>query len=128
VFQLHRTRAHWLRAALGVVAVASMLVACAHQRGTVGAKFKRDSDGHLYVREAPEGLGAARAGMQVGDEVILIDGRDVRPLTEQQLHAIMSGDRGSVVHFTVLRGNEVERLAVARTLPPRKSGASKPPE
>ncbi len=104
-----------------LLALAFNLVGCTRQRGTVGAKFGRDADGHLFVREAPAGLGAASAGVKVGDEVILIDGRDVRPLSEEGLHAILSGERGTVVRFTVLRDDEVQRLAVERTLPPQNS-------
>jgi C-terminal processing protease CtpA/Prc len=111
-----------------VVSIALAIVSCAPQRGTVGAKFGRDADGHLFVREAPSGLGASSAGVKVGDEVILIDGRDVRPLSDEELHRILSGERGSVVRFTVLRDDEVQRLAVERTLPPPNSGRPKSAE
>jgi carboxyl-terminal processing protease len=95
-------------------------VGCAGQRGTVGARFAKDADGHLYVYEAPEGLGAARAGMKAGDEVLLIDGQDVRLLNEQELHKILSGERGTQIRFTVLREEEVLRLTVQRTAAPAR--------
>jgi len=105
-----------------------LVAACAPQHGTVGAKFGRDSDGHLYVREVPEGLGASRAGLRVGDEVILIEGRDVRPLSEEELHQSLAGERGTTVRLTVLRGDGVKRLVVERTLPPQLGRVQKPVE
>jgi C-terminal processing protease CtpA/Prc len=93
-------------------------ISCGAERGTVGARFGRDADGHLYAREVPSGLGAANAGMREGDEVILVDGRDVRPLSEADLHTLLSGERGTRVRFTLLRGQESLRLSVERTAPP----------
>jgi hypothetical protein len=93
-------------------------IACGMARGTVGARFGRDADGHLYVRDAPPGLGAEKAGIREGDEVILIDGRDVRPLSDDEVHLLLSGERGTEVRFTLLRGDEVVRISVQRTPPP----------
>jgi S1-C subfamily serine protease len=103
-----------------VVATLSIVVclACGVERGTVGAKFGRDNDGHLYVRDAPPGLGADKAGIREGDEVILIDGRDPRPLSDDAVHVLLSGERGTAVRFTLLRGDEVLRVSVQRTPPP----------
>lgn len=94
-------------------------VACASNlRGTVGARFGRDADGHVYVREAPQDLGAARAGIREGDELILIEGRDVRPMSDATLHSVLSGEVGTRIRFTLLRGEEVLRTTVQRTTPP----------
>lgn len=114
---LHRT----FIVSIGVLA----LLACTPQRGTVGAKFGRDADGHLYAREVPAGLGAASAGMREGDEVILVEGRDVRALSDPELHQILSGERGTAVSFTVLRQDQVLRMSVARTPPPQTLGQAK---
>lgn len=91
---------------------------CAPQRGTVGARFGRDTEGQLVARYVPEGLGAANAGMKAGDKVLLIDGRDVRPLSDAAVHSVLSGDYGTRVRLTILRGEEVLRLSVIRTMPP----------
>jgi C-terminal processing protease CtpA/Prc len=92
-------------------------VGCAEQRGTIGARLGRDREGHVVVREVPEGLGAAEAGLKPGDEILLIGGQDVRELSPEQLHAVLSGERRSRVRITVQRGEKVIRVAVERTPP-----------
>jgi C-terminal processing protease CtpA/Prc len=109
------------RFGLSVVAlgVLSTSLACgATQRGTIGARLGRDSEGHVFVREVPEGLGAAEAGVKPGDELLLIDGQDVRELSESRLHTTLSGEEGTRIRLTLQRGNEVVRVTVKRTLPP----------
>jgi C-terminal processing protease CtpA/Prc len=93
--------------------------ACAAQRGTIGAVLAQDPDGRLMIREAPPGLAAARAGLRPGDEILLIDGRDVRALDEKQVHAVLSGAVDEPVKLTVVRGEEVLRVTLRRT-PARK--------
>lgn len=80
------------------------------------------------MRAVPPGLGAARAGLREGDEVILIEGRDVRPMTEGELHGILSGERGTPVKFTVLRGDAVLRVTVERTPPPKPVASEHAPD
>lgn len=92
---------------------------CATERGTVGVRFSRDASGHLYARDVPPGLGAAKAGMRAGDQIVLIDGRDVRPLSDEAIHTMLSGERGARVRFTVLRREEALRFSVERTPVPK---------
>jgi C-terminal processing protease CtpA/Prc len=103
----------------GVIAlVVTLGLSCSPASGTIGVRFGRDGDGHLYVRDVPDDLGAARAGIREGDEVILVEGRDVRDFNDAAIHSLLSGERGSRVRLTLLRGNSVLRLSVERTAPP----------
>ncbi|MBN1607844.1 MAG: PDZ domain-containing protein [Polyangiaceae bacterium] len=78
--------------------------------------------GELVVREVPHGLGASKAGLEPGDQVLLIDGKDVRAMSAAQIHQALSGDVGQPVKLTVVRGDEVVRLTVKRSaVPPRRS-------
>jgi len=97
--------------------VTVVCIACGAQRGTVGVRFGRDTEGQLFAREVPEGLGAANAGVRPGDQVLLIEGRDVRPLSDTEIHELLSGGYGSRVRITVLRDSAVIRFAVERTQP-----------
>ena len=106
------------RAALHVAALL-LLSACATQRGTIGAVVGQTSDGRLYLREVPEGLAADKGGLRAGDEILLIDGRDVRSLTAKHVHELLSGEVGDPVKLTVVRGEEVLRVTLRRT-PARK--------
>jgi carboxyl-terminal processing protease len=97
-------------------------MACGAQRGTIGAVLATQPGGELVVREVPRGLGAAKAGLEPGDQVLLIDGKDVRAMSTEQIHAALSGDVGQPVKLTVVRGDEVVRLTIRRSaVPPRRS-------
>ncbi|MCC6901666.1 MAG: PDZ domain-containing protein [Polyangiaceae bacterium] len=99
-----------------VVACAlALTTACAAPQGTVGAVLAQQSDGRLLVHEAPKGLAAEKAGLAPGDEILLIDGMDVRRLDDKALHRALSGEVGSSVKLTVLRGEEVLRVTLKRT-------------
>ncbi len=84
--------------------------------GSVGAVFGRDNDTHLlYVREVAPDLGADKAGLLPGDQVVMIEGRYVRDLTEKEIRAELRGEVGSPVLLTILRGNDVLHVKVTRS-------------
>jgi C-terminal processing protease CtpA/Prc len=72
-------------------------------------------DRTLVVREAPSGLAAAGAGLRPGDQILLIDGRDVRPMNPRELHAALSGEVGDPVKLTVVRSEQILRVTLRRT-------------
>jgi C-terminal processing protease CtpA/Prc len=98
-----------------LLALACLVVSCAAQKGTIGAMLGRRSDGRVFVREAPAGLAADKAGVREGDEILLIDGMDVRQLDERRLHQALSGEVGDPVKLTLLRSGKVVRVMLKRT-------------
>lgn len=101
-----------LMLAIGVAALA----ACEAPRGTIGAVIAQDGEsGRLFVRDVPPGLAADKAGVKRGDEILLIDGLDVRAMTPQQIHAALSGEVDATVKLTLVRGERVLRVTVKRT-------------
>ena len=77
--------------------------------------FGRDNDTRaLYVREVPPGLAAAGAGLLPGDQVVMIEGVYVRDLDAKTIRERLRGEVGSSVALTILRGEEVIHLRVAR--------------
>jgi len=105
-------RALALTLALGV----APLAACEAPRGTIGAVIAQDGEsGRLFVRDVPPGLAADKAGVKRGDEILLIDGLDVRAMTPQQIHAALSGEVDATVKLTLVRGERVLRVTVKRT-------------
>ena len=110
---MHATRPGW--PVFAHIVLACVLASCASSAGTVGAVIGQQRDGRLFLRDAPEDLAAARAGLREGDEVLLIDGRDVRAMNPQQVHAALSGDVGEKVKLTVIRDDRVIRATVMRT-------------
>ena len=70
--------------------------------GSIGAVLTRDNKtGQVTVRDVPEGKAAAKAGLLPGDELISIEGRDVRHLSAEQVHSALEGPVGSRVKVTV---------------------------
>ena len=76
---------------VAVAAAALALGACGPSRGTIGAVLAQEEDGRLYVRDVPRGLAADQAGLELGDEILLIDGRDARALGARGVHDLLSG-------------------------------------
>jgi C-terminal processing protease CtpA/Prc len=75
----------------------------------------QSADGTVVIRDAPEGLAAAEAGLRPGDQILLIDGRDVRAMDATVIHQYLTGAIGEPVKLTVLRGEEVLRVTLYRT-------------
>lgn len=114
----------WSGPAAQVVLLAVLSLAgqsCGPGRGTIGAVLGQAPDGTLTVREAPPGLAASRAGLQPDDVILLINGRDVRILSSAQIHEALSGSVGEPVNLTVERGDQVLRVTVQRTPPPKRT-------
>jgi C-terminal processing protease CtpA/Prc len=107
-----------LPAAFGVL-IALATVACASQEGTIGAVLGQRPDGRLFVRDVPPALAAARGGLQPGDEILLVDGNDVRSMDAATLHRALSGEVAAPVKLTVVRGDAVFRVTLPRTPAPR---------
>ena len=95
---------------------------CMPAPGTIGAVLAQTPEQHLVLRDVPRNLAAGQAGLQSGDEIILIDGRDVRELNQLGVHQALSGDVGDPVKLTLLREGRVIRITLRRTPPPAKKG------
>jgi carboxyl-terminal processing protease len=109
---------------LGFVAFAGVVCGCAAEVGTIGALLGQKPDGRLFVRETPSGLAAARVGLAPGDEILLVEGKDVRQMGEHELYLALSGDVGTKVRLTVVRGDGVFRVSLTRTPVPQRSSPS----
>jgi C-terminal processing protease CtpA/Prc len=101
--------------AVGVLVAALAGGACGPSKGTIGAVLARDPAGRLFVRDVPPGLAAARAGLEQGDEILLIDGRDARALGPRGVHQALGGNVGDPVKLTLVRRGEIVRVTLHRT-------------
>jgi carboxyl-terminal processing protease len=63
----------------------------------------------------PPGEGAERAGLAIDDEILAIDGKDVRAMTEEEVRRAVRGDVGSTIVVTIRRGQETREVKVVRT-------------
>lgn len=77
------------------------------------------------MQEAPsEGTGA-QGRLQVGDEIVAIDGVDVRGADRDEIHRRLRGVVGTPVELTVVRAGTIERVVVVRA-PYRRKKAKHP--
>ncbi len=112
-------------ALLFLLALATTSLGCGADRGTIGALIAQTPDQRLVLREVPPNLAAGRAGLQAGDEILLIDGRDVRELNPLGVHQALSGDVGDPVKLTLLRRDgdhdRVVRVTLHRSARPKNA-------
>jgi S1-C subfamily serine protease len=83
--------------------------------GSIGAILaKNNQTGRVFVREVPADMGAARAGLQIDDELLAVDGRPVATMTSDDLHMVLSGKVGSRVRLKVLHDGVTREVWVER--------------
>jgi C-terminal processing protease CtpA/Prc len=105
-----------LRAPAAALTLAAVGLGCSSGVGSVGAVLGRENaTGAVYVREAPRGLAADKAGLEPGDQVLMVDGVYVANLSPAELREKLRGDVGSNVELTVARKGEVRRVKLVRT-------------
>jgi len=64
----------------------------------------------------PAGEGADKAGLQVDDEILAIDGKDVRSMTEEDVRKAVRGDVGSTMTVTIVRTDSKTGLTEKRDM------------
>jgi C-terminal processing protease CtpA/Prc len=83
--------------------------------GSIGAVLGVDNEtGAVHVRETREGLAADKAGLQPGDEILMIDGVYVREMGVAAVQGKLRGNVGSSVDLTVARGERILRVRLVR--------------
>ncbi len=112
--------------------VGGLLGCGGHQVGVIGAVLGKRGDGRLYIRDVPEGMGAAQAGLEPGDEIIAIDGRAVFSMTPEEVSKALRGDIGTTALLTIdhhgaRRVVKVERQALRPPAPAPPPSAEEPP-
>jgi carboxyl-terminal processing protease len=97
--------------------LAFVIAACASvPAGTIGANLGKDrADGRLFVRGIPAGQGADRAGLEIDDEILAIDGRQVREMSEDDVRHAVRGDVGTTITLTVERSGQKREIKVERS-------------
>jgi C-terminal processing protease CtpA/Prc len=92
------------------------VVACGSSApGTIGAALGQQADHRVYIRATPAGEGAERAGLQVDDEVIALDGTPVAGMTPDDIRRAVRGNVGSTLTVTILRNGQKQDVKVIRT-------------
>ncbi|MBS2013792.1 MAG: PDZ domain-containing protein [Deltaproteobacteria bacterium] len=101
----------WLLALVSLVSIA-----CSSPLpGTIGAQLGKRTDGRVFVRGVPVGQGAEKAGLQVDDEVIAIEGKSVREMTQDDIKRAVRGDLGTTFTVTIERNGRRQDVKIERS-------------
>jgi len=113
---------------LSVMLLAFVIGACGSAApGTIGALLGKRTDGRLFVRGVPPGQGADRAGLEIDDEILAIDGHPVKDMTQEDVRKAVRGNVGSTLTLTVQRGGQKRDVKVERSPILADKPAEKPP-
>lgn len=98
-----------------VVAALVLFPACGStQTGSIGAVVGRQADKRYFIRSVPRGMAGAKAGLEVDDELVAIDGKDVKGMSTEDIVGALRGDVGSTVILTISRRGEKREIKVER--------------
>jgi carboxyl-terminal processing protease len=100
---------------LALFGIFLLLAACASEPGTIGAALGKRADGRMFVRSTPPGQGAAEAGLHVDDEIVAIEGKDVKAMSEEDVRRAVRGDLGSNLTITIVRDGQKRDVTVKRS-------------
>ena len=105
-------------AGIRVLAAIALIVTgsgCGSAEGSIGALLgKSHQSGKVLVRSTPEDMSAWKEGLRPGDEILSVDGQDVRYMTAQQIHKALVGPVHTTVRLTVLREGKILRMDIKR--------------
>ena len=77
------------------------------QYGGIGSLI-RSMDDDIYISEPYQGFPAQRAGLQAGDRIISVDGKDISGKDQEEVSTFLKGSPGSTVRIIVERPGEGE--------------------
>jgi carboxyl-terminal processing protease len=68
----------------------------------------------VRVVKVPDDSPAAKAGLQVGDFILAIDGKPIAGLPAKKLHELLTGEVGTIVLLRIDREGSQSELRVTR--------------
>ncbi|MEN9400820.1 MAG: hypothetical protein RL632_1923 [Bacteroidota bacterium] len=84
------------------------------QYGGIGALIRKIGD-YTFIAEPYEGNPAQKAGLQAGDKIISVDGKDMYKKESDDVSSALKGPKGTTIVIEVERGNQgKKKISVTR--------------
>lgn len=80
--------------------------------GGIGAIIYKEEGKNVVLNEPYEGSPCVKAGLESGDEILFIDGTDVKPLDTKTCSDMMKGQAGTTVNFKVKKVHSGDTVSV----------------
>jgi len=81
--------------------------------GGIGSLIRRDGD-FVIISEPYENYPAHKAGLQAGDKILQVDGKDVKGKTTREISALLKGQSGTSLVLKIDRGGEISIKELVR--------------
>jgi len=81
----------------------------------IGAYVQNDENGQLVIQTPMRGQPAERAGVEAGDIVLAVDGRDIAGMDINEAVLLIRGPKGTVVRLSIQREGVAEPFEIAVT-------------
>lgn len=82
--------------------------------GIIGVKFHKLADGPAVINRVFSGTPAARAGMQMDDQIVAVDGVPTRHLSKDQCYDLIVGSPNTPITISVLRNRNFDVKQMVR--------------
>ncbi len=80
----------------------------------IGALCQKQEDGSIKLTEIYEDSPSEKAGLQKGDLVVQVNGRDIREIDLNSAVTMIKGEKGTSVLLTIVRDNQTMDYTVTR--------------
>jgi len=99
-----------------LIAWVSLLLGCGAppMPASIGVVARREATGRVVIVEVPPGSAGARAGLEVGDEILAVGGVAVASMSKEDFQQAVRGPVGSKVSVDVRRDGLRHRIEVER--------------
>lgn len=81
----------------------------------IGTEVKYDEKfEHVYIGQVFEGSPASKVGLMEGDELIKVEGEEIKGKSLSQIASLVKGKEGTFVNITVIRDKEEKEFKIER--------------
>lgn len=93
-----------------------LISATAGEFGGVGVVMSMNEEGYAEVVSVVKGGPAVKAGVEMGDLIVMVDDEDCRGMALSDVSALLKGEEGTKVKLSILRDGEMKSFTLKRSM------------